>query len=549
MTGVISVLRNLNNDSRPVNPASADANLVRVTFSSTGFLCDPIERLLSLAYPDCRLLTDGCPVESQWIQIELLTVCVRPTAYQLSHYSFDEDPDHYHSPRNWRFEGHDDDNDSEWVVLKEHVDDGSLVGKNAVTTVFDIDTSPSFFSRFRVIQTERNSSGNYTLMVSGIEVYGEWEEREREEDEKDDDDDGKDDEKEDEEQETKDEPVSDDNTPMMTMSLPMDIQSVKSRLCEFMVAFQKRIIGDNNNNSNQHHHHILDDFAFLRSHVSFDPCQFYQQVVLAMGGDVDSDSACDISICPVVRRNARDGNSEEQRGVDALQSIFDAVHVQVMHGFDSGMRVVVEEGEQERNNDGDDGEEEEDDEQQLYDREVANIREQTGKKFNEYINIRMSESGGDSNSNSNSNNQTNSSPVIVSKFVTTVIETAEEEIEDDDDDDEKQTDNDNDNQQHKPKKHLIYSSGHRYQYWPFHKRSGHPWYIPIIFENIKDEVLFNGIYAIIIIAFNKTMEEAMLWVPTDYCKQMVSNGKWTDEYGSDFFLPLIKSDMKLKVRG
>lgn len=100
-----------------------------------------------------------------WFCIDFKRYLVRPTRYTLRHYSsWDTE-----ALRHWKFQGSVD--GSDWVVLRDHVDDTTLSRKGQAAT-WEIPAQPHYFRYFRVLMTGKNSNGHNYLSLSGFELYG-----------------------------------------------------------------------------------------------------------------------------------------------------------------------------------------------------------------------------------------------------------------------------------------------------------------------------------------------------------------------------------------
>jgi len=127
----------------------------------------------SLDKGESKLLLDPNPFElwtedipASWFYIDLGQYSVLPYAYSLRHggnYIAD-------SLRNWDFQGSED--GQHWIVLKRHRNDESLKGKYD-QKCWKLEKSNVPFSKFRILQTGRNSSNRHFLVISGFELYGE----------------------------------------------------------------------------------------------------------------------------------------------------------------------------------------------------------------------------------------------------------------------------------------------------------------------------------------------------------------------------------------
>eukprot|EP00475_Leptophrys_vorax_P022175 TRINITY_DN30176_c0_g1_i1.p1 TRINITY_DN30176_c0_g1~~TRINITY_DN30176_c0_g1_i1.p1 ORF type:complete len:1071 (+),score=235.80 TRINITY_DN30176_c0_g1_i1:49-3213(+) len=139
-----------------------DRGLVKVRASSLEKDSVDVSALVGLK--PVRLVTKGDA--NSWFEIDFSPRSICPTTYTLRHYnSWD-----FECLRNWRFEGSND--GLAWVTLREHVNDTSLnkAGQSCSWSLFV--SQSSHFSRFRILQTEKNSSSHHYLALSGFEIYG-----------------------------------------------------------------------------------------------------------------------------------------------------------------------------------------------------------------------------------------------------------------------------------------------------------------------------------------------------------------------------------------
>lgn len=72
--------------------------------------------------------------------------------------------------RNWELEGSFD--GSTWKVLKTHCNDRKLHGPSTFTATWPIVGEVGAYRFFRVVQKGKNSSNEYGIYLSGIELYG-----------------------------------------------------------------------------------------------------------------------------------------------------------------------------------------------------------------------------------------------------------------------------------------------------------------------------------------------------------------------------------------
>ena len=72
--------------------------------------------------------------------------------------------------RNWQLEGSFD--GSTWEVLKKHHNDSKLCEPSSYTATWPIEGEVGAYRFFRVFQKGKNSSNEYGIYLSGIELYG-----------------------------------------------------------------------------------------------------------------------------------------------------------------------------------------------------------------------------------------------------------------------------------------------------------------------------------------------------------------------------------------
>ena len=93
-------------------------------------------------------------------------------ALYLTHYSLRHGRDNGMSIiRNWRLEGSLD--GRIWKTLKKHDNDRGLKGPFPYyTATWPVDGELGAFRYFKIFQTGKNSSGRFSIFLSGIELYG-----------------------------------------------------------------------------------------------------------------------------------------------------------------------------------------------------------------------------------------------------------------------------------------------------------------------------------------------------------------------------------------
>jgi len=110
----------------------------------------------------CRIVSK--PMRGAWVSVSIANYVIKPNAYTLRHYSsWDTE-----AVRNWRFEGSLD--GSKWVVIREHRNDTSLNQKSQPHT-WRVEAE-GYYSKFRILQFDKNSNHHLYLALSGMEIYG-----------------------------------------------------------------------------------------------------------------------------------------------------------------------------------------------------------------------------------------------------------------------------------------------------------------------------------------------------------------------------------------
>ena len=153
------------------NPALLD--LVRVTCIGTMKDSVPIQAVTGRDLVRCVTLAD----KEAWIQLELVSVWLRPSHYTLRHYSsWDTE-----CVRNWKLRASVD--GRQWIDLMEHNNDESINGIGATHTwPISLEGLPSIanvsppvqhcYRFFQLRLTGPNSNNHVYLACSGIELYG-----------------------------------------------------------------------------------------------------------------------------------------------------------------------------------------------------------------------------------------------------------------------------------------------------------------------------------------------------------------------------------------
>ncbi|XP_022810521.1 centrosomal protein of 83 kDa-like [Stylophora pistillata] len=91
----------------------------------------------------------------------------------LTHYTLRHGGDNEKSfLRNWQLEGSIDGSDCNWKVLKKHSNDWTLEKSPSHIATWSIEGEVGAFRFFKIVQTGKNSSKDYGIYLSGIELYG-----------------------------------------------------------------------------------------------------------------------------------------------------------------------------------------------------------------------------------------------------------------------------------------------------------------------------------------------------------------------------------------
>lgn len=90
---------------------------------------------------------------------------VMPYSYSLNHGSSNGES----FIRSWNLEGSND--GKEWTILKEHKHDFSL-NSNQLSFTWNVPMNGLFFTKFRIFQNGKNSSGNHQILLNQFELHG-----------------------------------------------------------------------------------------------------------------------------------------------------------------------------------------------------------------------------------------------------------------------------------------------------------------------------------------------------------------------------------------
>ena len=105
---------------------------------------------------------------NSWMSVSLNGKRVIPTGYVLSTDGCGVQG--YNLLRSWHLEGSLD--GSTWTTLREHTNEATLT-QATPTGFWPVDGASSAFSNFRILHTGPNTSGDYFLMATSFEIYGE----------------------------------------------------------------------------------------------------------------------------------------------------------------------------------------------------------------------------------------------------------------------------------------------------------------------------------------------------------------------------------------
>eukprot|EP01083_Nonionella_stella_P176253 616179_1 len=104
-----------------------------------------------------------------------IVIWFHKNSIQSTAYTWRHDTNVWKYPRNWDFEGSND--DVTWDILRRHVNDEQLQhGINATKAyashTWTITNCNKSYKMFRFKITGTNSSGTYHIMCGGFEIYG-----------------------------------------------------------------------------------------------------------------------------------------------------------------------------------------------------------------------------------------------------------------------------------------------------------------------------------------------------------------------------------------
>ena len=164
--GVIYAMgMNFGANRRWVNPSKSGAS-TRVSASRSSDEVGSATDLLERCHKQGKISGTKNVKESWWC----VALSEKYSLY-LTHYTLRHGLDNGGSfLRNWQLEGSFD--GSTWEVLKKHYNDSKLCEPSSYTATWPIEGEVGAYRFFRVFQKGKNSSNEYGIYLSGIELYG-----------------------------------------------------------------------------------------------------------------------------------------------------------------------------------------------------------------------------------------------------------------------------------------------------------------------------------------------------------------------------------------
>lgn len=164
--GVIYAMgTNFGANRRWVNPSRSGVS-TRVSVSRSSDEVGSATDLLERCHKQGKISGTKNVKESWWCVALSEKYSLYLTHYTLRHGQDDKDL----FLRNWELEGSFD--GSTWKVLKKHCNDKKLHGPSTFTATWPIVGEVGAYRFFRVVQKGKNSSNEYGIYLSGIELYG-----------------------------------------------------------------------------------------------------------------------------------------------------------------------------------------------------------------------------------------------------------------------------------------------------------------------------------------------------------------------------------------
>lgn len=150
-----------------VNPGKEGAKPTRIIATRSS---DGKGKAYDVLENQYRRLSGTQDEENSWWRVDLTgKYALYLTHYSLRHGKKDTKQDLL---CNWRLEGSFD--GSDWKKLKEHKNDQKLINMKSppYQATWAVKGKLGAFRYFRIYQTGKNSSGRFSLFLSGIELYG-----------------------------------------------------------------------------------------------------------------------------------------------------------------------------------------------------------------------------------------------------------------------------------------------------------------------------------------------------------------------------------------
>lgn len=156
--GIVYYIGTRNGVQNFTNPADQGLIVVSRSSTETGRPKDALSRE-AVAETSTRAELDA------WYMFDLKNRRCTP-----SHYTIRHDLTKGQYARSWRFEGCNETPPVNWTVLKEHKNE-SVINAPGASATFAVNASNDY-RHFRLIQTDKNASGERSFTVSGFELYG-----------------------------------------------------------------------------------------------------------------------------------------------------------------------------------------------------------------------------------------------------------------------------------------------------------------------------------------------------------------------------------------
>jgi hypothetical protein len=128
--------------------------------------------LRAISLFDSNIIFSTINQKLSWVEISFentgMEILVKN--YRIKHGFLDNND---HVLRTWRLEGSL--NGSDWYLIKQHLHDHSIskqFSQNKRSYTFNVENNYSYYNRFRIVLTGRNSFSSFQLVMSSIEFYG-----------------------------------------------------------------------------------------------------------------------------------------------------------------------------------------------------------------------------------------------------------------------------------------------------------------------------------------------------------------------------------------